>query len=93
MPPGPRHRRPGRRDRPYGDWAARWEVETTGCVLVRPDRHVAWRSPGYTPDSAKQLPAVIKQALGQRARLQGVRVPQPTFLRGLGATHDRAAPG
>jgi 2,4-dichlorophenol 6-monooxygenase len=53
---------------PYGEWAARREVETTGCVLVRPDRHVAWRSPRHTPDSARQLTAVIKQALGQRAR-------------------------
>jgi 2,4-dichlorophenol 6-monooxygenase len=51
---------------PYGEWAARREVETTGCVLVRPDRHVAWRSPRYTPDSARQLPAVIEQALGRR---------------------------
>jgi 2,4-dichlorophenol 6-monooxygenase len=51
---------------PYGEWAARREVETTGCVLVRPDRHVAWRSLRYTPDSARQLPAVIEQALGRR---------------------------
>ena len=53
---------------PYGEWAARREVETTGCVLVRPDRHVAWRSMRYTPDSARQLPAVIEQALGLTGR-------------------------
>jgi 2,4-dichlorophenol 6-monooxygenase len=49
---------------PYGEWASLREVETTGGVLVRPDRHVAWRSVRYTPDSAQQLPAVIEQALG-----------------------------
>jgi len=49
---------------PYGEWAALREVETTGCVLVRPDRQVAWRSPRYTMDGARQLPAVIEQALG-----------------------------
>jgi 2,4-dichlorophenol 6-monooxygenase len=50
---------------PYGEWAGLREVETTGGVLVRPDRHVAWRSARYTPDSARQLPAVIEQALGR----------------------------
>ncbi len=48
------------------EWAALREVESTGCVLVRPDRHVAWRSARYTPDSAQQLPAVINQALGRQ---------------------------
>jgi hypothetical protein len=27
----------------YSDWARRREVEEDGCVLVRPDRFVAWR--------------------------------------------------
>jgi 2,4-dichlorophenol 6-monooxygenase len=49
---------------PYGEWAARREVETTGCVLVRPDRHVAWRSMRHRPDSARQFPAVAERALG-----------------------------
>jgi len=53
---------------PYGEWASLREVETTGCVLVRPDRHVAWRSTRYTPDRARQLPAVIEQALGLAGR-------------------------
>lgn len=52
---------------PYGEWAALREVATTGCVLVRPDRHVAWRSMRHSPESARQLPAVIDQALGGRA--------------------------
>jgi 2,4-dichlorophenol 6-monooxygenase len=49
---------------PYGEWAALREVETTGAVLVRPDRHVAWRSMRHTPDRARQLAAVLEQALG-----------------------------
>jgi 2,4-dichlorophenol 6-monooxygenase len=53
---------------PYSEWASLREVETAGCVLVRPDRHVAWRSTRYTPDSARQLPAVIEQALGLAGR-------------------------
>ena len=53
---------------PYGEWAALREVETTGCVLARPDRHVTWRSVRYTPDSARQLAAVLEQALGLTGR-------------------------
>ena len=34
---------------PYGEWAARREVETTGCVLVRPDRNVTWRATRLAP--------------------------------------------
>lgn len=52
---------------PYGEWASLREVETTGCVLVRPDWHVAWRSMRYTTGSARQLGAVVEQALGQPA--------------------------
>jgi 2,4-dichlorophenol 6-monooxygenase len=53
---------------PYGEWASRREVEATGCVLVRPDRHVAWRSMRYTPDSAQRLPDMLEQALGLTGR-------------------------
>ena len=49
---------------PYGEWASLREVETTGAVLVRPDRHVAWRSMRYAPDRAARLTAVLEQLLG-----------------------------
>jgi 2,4-dichlorophenol 6-monooxygenase len=49
---------------PYGEWSARREVETTGCVLVRPDRHVAWRARRIEKDSADELLSVLRQALG-----------------------------
>ena len=52
---------------PYGEWAAVREVGTTGCVLVRPDRHIAWRAMSLAPDAADQLTAVLAQVLGRTA--------------------------
>jgi 2,4-dichlorophenol 6-monooxygenase len=52
---------------PYGDWASRSEVDTTGAVLVRPDGHVVWRAPTATPDSPQQLSDAIERALGLSA--------------------------
>ncbi|MFI9381890.1 FAD-dependent monooxygenase [Kutzneria sp. NPDC052558] len=49
---------------PYGEWAAVREIDTTGCVLVRPDRHIAWRAKTLEPDS---LTDVVQQVLGRRA--------------------------
>jgi 2,4-dichlorophenol 6-monooxygenase len=52
---------------PYGDWANRCEVDTTGAVLVRPDGHVVWRCPTAGPDGPQQLSNAINQALGLSA--------------------------
>ena len=49
---------------PYGDWATRCEIDTTGCVLVRPDGHVAYRCPTTSPDTPQQLSDAIHRALG-----------------------------
>ena len=49
---------------PYGDWASRSEVDTTGCVLVRPDGHVVWRCRTAGPDGPQQLSDAIDRALG-----------------------------
>jgi 2,4-dichlorophenol 6-monooxygenase len=49
---------------PYNDWANRSEIDTTGAVLVRPDGHVAWRSPTTTPDGPQQLSHATNRALG-----------------------------
>ncbi len=51
---------------PYGEWARQREVGCTGCVLVRPDRHVAWRVEQLPPDPAEALTAVLRQVLGVR---------------------------
>jgi len=51
---------------PYGEWASVREIGTTGCVLVRPDRHIAWRSDALPPDPAAALTDVLQQVLGRR---------------------------
>ena len=49
---------------PYGDWASRCEVDTTGCVLVRPDGHVVWRTSTFGPQGPQQLCDAVDRALG-----------------------------
>jgi 2,4-dichlorophenol 6-monooxygenase len=52
----------GYRD-PYGEWAQRREVGESGCVLVRPDRHVAWRTDTYPDDAGDLLVHVLRRIL------------------------------
>lgn len=47
----------------YFDWAKRREVEEDGCVLVRPDRFVAWRSKEMISDSDAKLEKVMRKIL------------------------------
>lgn len=47
----------------YFDWASRREIQENGCVLVRPDRFVAWRSNSLVPDSHAALEKVVKSVL------------------------------
>jgi 2,4-dichlorophenol 6-monooxygenase len=47
-----------------GDWARQREVDTTGAVLVRPDRHVAWRAASIGPDSARELTEAVRRLVG-----------------------------
>jgi 2,4-dichlorophenol 6-monooxygenase len=46
----------------YDDWARLREVAESGCVLVRPDMHVGWRS----HDERGDLAAALQQILGRR---------------------------
>ena len=48
----------------YGTWRRSCEVEEEGCVLVRPDLHVAWRSTTLPADPAATLTQVMRQVLG-----------------------------
>jgi 2,4-dichlorophenol 6-monooxygenase len=47
----------------YGDWQRLRGVGPTGCVLVRPDRHVAWRTEQITADATGQLQNVMRRLL------------------------------
>ena len=46
-----------------GDWARVREIADSGCVLVRPDHHVAWRSFAVPDDPQAGLHAVLKRVL------------------------------
>lgn len=47
----------------YFDWAKRREVEEDGCVLVRPDRFVAWRSKSMISNPQEKLEKVLRKVL------------------------------
>jgi 2,4-dichlorophenol 6-monooxygenase len=47
-----------------GTWTRRREIKDGGCLLVRPDRFIAWRCPGPVADAAGELGAVMKKVLG-----------------------------
>lgn len=46
-----------------GDWARAREVDDGGCVLVRPDQHVAWRAPGRPGDAVADLRRALRHVL------------------------------
>ena len=50
---------------PYGDWAVRREVEEDGCILLRPDRTVCWRSMKMSDDCDGKLLKVLTTVLGK----------------------------
>ena len=50
----------------YDDWARASEVEESGCIFVRPDAHVAWRSRSLADDPNKALTEVLDRILGLR---------------------------
>jgi 2,4-dichlorophenol 6-monooxygenase len=47
----------------YDDWARLREVAEDGCVLVRPDAHVAWRAATIGDDPAGELQAALEAIL------------------------------
>lgn len=48
-----------------GDWARAREVTDSGCILVRPDQHVAWRAEAMTDSPAADLRRVLKKILAR----------------------------
>ncbi len=47
----------------HGDWMRQYGVNPDGGVLVRPDGHVAWRSPNSAPDAVNVLATALGQIL------------------------------
>ena len=47
-----------------GDWARASEIRDGGCLLVRPDQHVAWRTFTASPSADKDLAAALGKVLG-----------------------------
>lgn len=48
-----------------GDWARAREITDSGCVLVRPDQHVAWRTGAMAEDPKADLHRVMTKILGR----------------------------
>jgi 2,4-dichlorophenol 6-monooxygenase len=46
-----------------GHWLSRREISSGGAVLVRPDRFVAWRSPGGSAACMRELGAALARTL------------------------------
>jgi 2,4-dichlorophenol 6-monooxygenase len=49
----------------YEDWTRLREVGEDGCVLVRPDQYVAWRSTSLTANPKSDLLAALKSVLSR----------------------------
>ena len=48
-----------------GDWARASEIRDAGCLLVRPDHHVAWRSEALSAEPAADLRRVLTSILAR----------------------------
>ena len=56
---------PGRElEDPFGEWAAAREMGDAGCVLVRPDMHVAWRAQDAA-EAERRLVGALGHVLGR----------------------------
>ncbi|GLW35799.1 FAD-dependent oxidoreductase [Actinoplanes regularis] len=51
----------------YYDWARVREVEEDGAILVRPDKHIGWRSARLVADPYQALLGVLTKILGHGA--------------------------
>ncbi|MGD9591161.1 MAG: FAD-dependent oxidoreductase [Candidatus Berkiella sp.] len=54
---------------PFGEWAIAREILDSGCILVRPDMHVAWRSNNRSEDATNDLAVVFTKILGRKITL------------------------
>ena len=49
----------------FGEWATIREIAEDGCLLVRPDQHVAWRSMAMGADCERELTDALLSVLGR----------------------------
>ena len=49
----------------FGEWATIREIGEDGCLLVRPDQHVAWRSMAMGADCERELTDALLSILGR----------------------------
>jgi 2,4-dichlorophenol 6-monooxygenase len=49
----------------YGDWARLREIGDSGCLLVRPDNHICFRSEGVPGDPAAVLADALRRVLSR----------------------------
>ncbi|KAF2769548.1 hypothetical protein EJ03DRAFT_312278 [Teratosphaeria nubilosa] len=49
----------------YSDWSRRREIEEDGCVLMRPDRTICWRSMDMRNDAKEAVLRVVRTVLGR----------------------------
>lgn len=49
----------------YGDWLRQREIEEDGMILVRPDKHIAWRAHQMVEDPEHALRAVLHSILSR----------------------------
>jgi 2,4-dichlorophenol 6-monooxygenase len=54
-------------DDSYGDWTRIREITDRGCLLVRPDRHIAWRKVDVSADPVTELRDALQHILGPAA--------------------------
>ncbi|MBL8581686.1 MAG: hypothetical protein JNL61_05585 [Rhizobiaceae bacterium] len=47
-----------------GEWARVYEIRDSGCLVVRPDHHVAWCTTAMSGDPRADLGRVLKRILG-----------------------------
>ena len=57
---------------PYGDWARAREIGDAGCLLVRPDHHIAWRAKARSKNALGDLTAAVESILGRK-----LKAPKP----------------
>lgn len=50
----------------YYDWAHLREVDEDGAILVRPDKHIAWRAKSMAKDAEGDLTAALAKVLGRK---------------------------